>query len=113
MKKNILIIIFIIYILVLLKITVLRNTFGLFHLFTNGKLYIVPAVNLIDAYKNCTSQTFIYLFLGNIIWFVPFGFLLPAITKLNNAKIIILGALTSFFIEFMQYAFGTGISEIV
>lgn len=112
MKKKIFIIIFIIYILFLFKITVFRSNFGLFHLFAHGKIYCVPAVNLIDAYKNCTIHTFIYLLVGNIVWFIPFGFLLPAITKLSNAKIVILAACTSFIIEFMQYAFGTGISEI-
>lgn len=112
MKKKILILVFIIYILVLFKITVFRNTFGLFNLFSNGKLYLEPAVNLIDAYKYCTIKTFIYLFIGNIVWFIPFGFLLPAITKLSNLKIIAFAALTSFLIEFMQYVFGTGISEI-
>lgn len=112
MKKKILIIIFIIYILVLFKITVFRSSFGLFHLFAHGKIYCVPAVNLIDAYKNCTIHTFIYLLVGNIVWFIPFGFLLPMFTKLSNAKIIILAACASFIIEFMQYAFGTGISEI-
>lgn len=111
MKKKIFII-FIIYILVLFKITVFRSNFGLFHLFAHGKIYFAPAVNLIDAYKNCTIHTFIYLLVGNIVWFIPFGFILPAITKLKNAKIIILAACTSFIIEFMQYAFGTGISEI-
>lgn len=112
MKKKIFIIIFIIYMLALLKITVFRSNFGLFHLFAHGKLYYVPAVNLIDAYKNCTIQTFIYLLAGNIIWFIPFGFILPAITKLSSAKVVILAACTSFIIELLQYAFGTGISEI-
>lgn len=98
--------------MVLFKITVFRDNFGLFNLFANGKLYVAPAVNLINAYKYCAIQTFIYLFIGNIVWFVPLGFLLPAITKLSNAKIVIFAASTSFLIEFMQYAFGTGISEI-
>ena len=112
MKKKILIIIFIIHILILFKITVFRSGFGLAGLFASGKLYLMPAVNLIDAYEHCTRWTFIYLFVGNIIWFVPFGVLLPALTKLNNIKIMLSAALLSFIIEFMQFAFGTGISEI-
>ena len=55
---------------------------------------------------------FIYLFFGNIIWFVPFGFLLKRLTRMTAGKIIFLGFLLSLFIETTQFIFGTGVSEI-
>lgn len=55
----------------------------------------------------------VYLFVGNIIWFVPFGFYLRHFGKVRKLwQIWLLGLLFSFAIEFLQYVFGTGISEL-
>jgi len=55
---------------------------------------------------------FIYLFFGNIVWFVPFGFYLSFVKKSSVLKAILFGFLLSLFIETTQYILGTGISEI-
>lgn len=111
MKKRIIIdILFVVYILVLLSITVLRSGIGSQELFS-GKINIIPFIDLIDTFKK-SPTSFIYLFLGNIIWFVPIGFYLR---KMKDCKIITtvaIGFCLSFFIEIMQYIFGTGMSEI-
>ena len=42
--------------------------------------------------------------------FVPFGFVLPALTRLRRA-VVPLCFLGSLLIEFLQWAFGTGMSQ--
>jgi glycopeptide antibiotics resistance protein len=111
MKKKYIALLFIIYLIVVLKITVFRDGFAQTALFSSGELYLVPFADLIHIYKNSIT-VFLYLFAGNIIWFVPFGVFMRALTKWNNIKIIFFAFLFSFTIEFLQYAFGTGISEL-
>ncbi len=54
---------------------------------------------------------FTFFFVGNIACFVPFGFGLPALTRLRRA-VIPLCFLGSLLIESFQWAFGTGIPQI-
>ena len=103
--------VFILYLAVLLRITVLRSGFSVTDAFSGGEINIVPIADLIRVFLS-DKRAFIYLFFGNIIWFVPFGFLLKKLTKLSIIKIILLGFLLSLFIETMQYIFGMGVSEI-
>jgi glycopeptide antibiotics resistance protein len=107
-------IIFIIYIIILFKLTVFRNGFGFDNLFENGKLNLIPFADLIGIITRQGFGQFIYLFLGNIIWFIPFGFLLPLICKrkFTLTQILLLGFALSLSIEILQYVFGTGVSEI-
>lgn len=42
----------------------------------------------------------------NVFLFIPFGFLLPFMTKLNLKKIVMLGAFFSFSIELLQFLTG-------
>lgn len=111
MKKKYIVLLFIIYLIVVLKITVFRDGFAQTALFSSGELNIVPFADLIHIYKNSIT-VFLYLFAGNIIWFVPFGVFMRALTKWSNIKIIFFAFLFSFTIEFLQYAFGTGVSEL-
>lgn len=104
--------IFVVYIICLLKITVVRN--GIFHetLFS-GTLNLIPFKNLAALYQNAGLLKFIYLFGGNIVWFIPFGFLLPFISKkLNHSRTVVCGFALSLAIELAQFVFGTGISEV-
>ncbi len=59
---------FIIYITILLYITVIRNL-----RFRERVINLQLFVGYIPIIQNSISR-FIYLFVGNIIWFVPFGF---------------------------------------
>ncbi|MCH5210472.1 MAG: VanZ family protein [Oscillospiraceae bacterium] len=103
-------IIFIIYLAVLLRITVFRSGFSIMNAFSGGEINIIPIADLIKVFLS-DKRYFIYLFFGNIVWFVPFGFLLKRLTRLPVIKIIFFGFLLSLFIETMQFIFGVGVSE--
>lgn len=103
--------VFVVYLAALLRITVFRSGFDLANAFSGGETNFVPIMDLINVFL-ADKRTFVYLFFGNIIWFVPFGFLLKKLTRLTTAKIIFFGFLLSLFIEVMQFIFGVGVSEI-
>lgn len=105
---------FIIYIGVLLRITVFRSGFGFRNLCQNGIINLTLFESYIPLIKSRDIIRIIYLFVGNIIWFVPFGFYLRRLGKRERKswEIWLLGLLLSFIIEFLQYVFGTGISEM-
>ncbi|MCH5211872.1 MAG: VanZ family protein [Oscillospiraceae bacterium] len=102
---------FIIYIAVLFKITIFRNGFGTYELMENGKINAVPIINLISVFKS-NPLFFIYVFVGNIIWFIPLGFFLHKLTNLKTIHIVMIGLLLSLVIETTQYVFGVGESEL-
>ena len=110
-KKVILIVIFIIYLAVLLRITVFRSEFDFSNAFSGGEANLVPFADLVNVFI-ADKRAFIYLFFGNILWFVPFGFLMKRVTNMTTAKIILLVFLLSLCIETMQFIFGVGIFEI-
>jgi glycopeptide antibiotics resistance protein len=101
---------FILYLLLLFRMTVFRSSFGSYPLFSHGQILWVPFVSLWKIYQNSVSY-FLYLFLGNLVWFVPFGILLPILTK-SRARTIFYCFLLSLLIETLQYVFGTGVSEV-
>ncbi|NDK07818.1 hypothetical protein EOM39_01070 [Candidatus Gracilibacteria bacterium] len=102
---------FFLYIISLLSITILplpieglneiKNTFG-----ENYNNYI-PFASIFDILSNQNLGTFIKVkqVLGNIILFLPMGFLVPIIWKSKNVikKALIIGLLSSFFIEILQF----------
>lgn len=106
-------VIFVLYIAVLLRLTVFRNEFLEHPLFSHGALN-PPFSCLADALAEHKYFYFIYLVGGNIVWFVPFGFLLPYLTGRPRKlpMMLLISFLFSFVIEFSQYAFGTGESEV-
>ncbi len=108
--KGILWVIFLLYIGVLLRITVFRSSFGSYPLCSHGQIELVPFVGLIQIFHNSVGM-FLYLFVGNLVWFVPLGVLLPVLTKARNATILC-GLGLSLYIEVSQYVFGTGVSEV-
>lgn len=108
--KGILWVVFLLYLGVLLKITVFRSSFGSYPLCSHGQLELIPFVGLIQIFHN-SVRVFLYLFVGNLIWFVPLGILLPLLTKVRRSTIL-WGFLLSLYIEVSQYIFGTGVSEV-
>ncbi len=112
-----------IYLAVLLKLTVFRDGFGETPLFSNGDFNFELFTDLIRIYHRDVS-VFLYLCVGNIVTFIPFGFLvMPLVAKSERnpsvhalrrgfAVTVGLGALLSLFIEVSQWAFGVGVSEI-
>lgn len=104
---------FLLYLFVLLRITVFRSSFSLNGLFQNGTIHMT----LFRGYTTFIRQKdwfdFTYLFLGNIIWFVPFGMYLQYKGKVKNIWYgLFYGFLFSLMIEVLQYVFGTGFSEL-
>ena len=108
--KGILWVIFLLYIGVLLRITVFRSSFGSYPLCSHGQIELVPFVGLIQIFHNSVWM-FLYLFVGNLVCFVPLGVLLPVLTKARQATIL-WGLGLSLYIEVSQYVFGTGVSEV-
>lgn len=110
MKKK-LDILFILYMAALLWITVLRtgphwNAIG-----QDGTLNLTLFEAYIPLFQEHRWWRIIYLLIGNIIWFVPFGVYMRC-RGCKLPRIAVYGFLLSLFIEIMQYIFGTGISEI-
>ena len=100
---------FLLYLVVLLRITVFRSSFSIDHLLANGELNLIPFVSLLRLGR---FWQFVYLFVGNLVWFMPFGILLSHLTKIRRYKMILYGFCLSLLIETMQFVFGTGVSEL-
>lgn len=100
---------FAIYIFFVLYTTIFRFSFYYSERQVNLKLF----TDLINVLRNVGIGEFSRLFLGNIGWFVPFGFLLPIILKRKSLlTTIIAGLMFSFFIETMQFIFYKGVAEL-
>lgn len=98
------------YIAILLLITVIRPWNMDYH-FMGGHLNLT----LLSDYRYVLhdgATRFIYLFFGNIIWFVPFGHYIVAYKRKSLLTAIIMGFALSLVIETTQFVLGTGVSEI-
>lgn len=99
---------FAIYILILLKLTLFRQT-----TLENYEINFTLFVDLINVYKKSGLWQFIRLFIGNIVWFIPFGFMLPKmLKKCNFTTVTLSGFLLTLLIEILQLVFKKGICEI-
>lgn len=112
-QKVITTILFLLYIIVVLRITVFRSSFTLQNLCQNGRLILTLFEGYIDLIRRGDWFAFTYLFVGNIVWFVPFGMYLQymGISK-KLVRTAFYGFLFSLLIETLQYVFGTGFSEL-
>ena len=70
---------------------------------------LVPFTDFGDLWR-AGLVPFTFLIVGNVACFVPFGFGLPALTRLRRA-VVPLCFLGSLLIECLQWAFGTGMSQ--
>lgn len=113
-KKVFIYILFFIYIGILLRITVFRRGFNFQNLCQNGSVNLTIFQSYAPLLRNRDFKRIIYLFVGNIIWFVPFGFYLRHFGRVQWKawQIWLFGLSFSFIIELLQYVFGTGISEL-
>ena len=101
--------VFSLYMLALLYITVVRP--GIYY--SERQLNLALFTSLIDTYRNAALGDFLWLFLGNIGWFVPFGFLLPMLRERKSlVATTALGFALSFFIETVQFVFHKGVAEL-
>ena len=107
--KTISFIVFSVYILLVLKLTIFRS--GV--LYEERQLNLTLFSDLFLVYKNEGLRRFLWLFLGNIGWFVPFGFLLPTLLKKESfLRILVIGFMFSFAIESLQFIFRIGVAEL-
>lgn len=109
MGKKLKWIVFVLYLCVLLRITVFRSGWTEFQLFS-GSVELVPFQSIFSYLTAEQWQYFLYLFGGNILWFVPYGMFLASWNK-ELGSCILLGAVFSLVIELMQFVLGTGYSE--
>ena len=105
-KRKISDILFLVYIAVLVNITVIRH-----FQFGERSVNLTLFTEYLPVLHNSLYR-FAYLFLGNIIWFMPLGFYLVFCRKLKVRHAVVCGLLFSLFIEVMQYVLGTGIAEL-
>ncbi len=104
--------IFFIYLAVLLRITVFRSDFTIDHLWS-GTINLSFFQSYLPLIQDHNWMRIVYLFGGNIVWFVPFGMYLWGTGKIiGSCKTALAGLAFSFAIEFFQYVFGTGVSEL-
>lgn len=116
-KKEFVLWLFVFYIIWLFQITVYRYGIDWSEISrrTNytDNLNLIPLIEIIAVYKYGTTWAFIYNFIGNIVWFMPLGIMLPILKdNLNLIKTVIVGFLVSLSIEIMQYVFNTGLCDV-
>ena len=80
---------------------------------------LIPFKVLIETYEevflNNNINYFIINFLGNIIMFIPFGFIIPLLWNISNRRVIIIGFCISLFIEISQLFLsrGTDVDDLI
>lgn len=113
MKRNYFLLPFVIYLIVLLRITVFRSSFRLENLFQKGSIHFVLFAEYFSMLRQGKWFIFFYQFVGNIIWFLPFGAYLYGVKGMRSVpRIVFFGFLFSLMIETLQFILGTGVSEL-
>ena len=108
-RKKTLAFVLIVYLLVLFRITVFRSRSYPIDFSVNLSLF----TDIVATYYENGIWMVLYLVVGNIVWFVPFGFLLPLIwKKLKSFSVIPMGLCLSLIIEVCQLVFDKGMFEI-
>ena len=107
-KKVMVFLLFIIYILIILRLTIFRS-----YTYSETQLSLLLFIDLVDIYKNIGMWQFLRLFIGNIGWFIPFGFLLSMLLKKSVFfKVVMFGLAFSFVIEMLQFILRKGVAEL-
>ena len=101
------------YMAVLLRITVFRTGFWRGPLFS-GQISLALFTAVYPPLIQSGRWGYIlYLFAGNIVWFIPFGaYLAWQRPGLRPARLLLAGLALSLLIETMQFVLGTGFSEL-
>ena len=108
-KRQMRVALFTAYLVILFRITVFRDGW-LEHGLCSGQVIWLPFQTIFNYLSRGEIGYFLYLFVGNLIWFVPFGFAL----RLHGTtvwKTILLTAALSTLIEMLQFVLGTGCTE--
>lgn len=98
------------YLLVLFRITVFRSGWYT-NAFFSGEIDLIPFQSIFGYLFDGRWFDFVYLFFGNILWFVPFGVYLSA--KGQKLRWVTLWTfLLSLSIELLQFVFSSGYSDV-
>ena len=101
---------FVLYLLILFRITVFRS--GWYdNSFFRGHIELIPFQDIFGYLFDGRWFDFVYLFFGNILWFVPFGIVCGA-KKQGIWKTILWTFLLSLTIEVLQFVFSSGYSDV-
>lgn len=110
---------FVFYVLLLFALTVFRDGYFIwqFKFYFHRPLSEINIVPLVETFKLSKGQSlvdFFYNLYGNIVWFVPMGVFIPALTKrkLGFSQVVLIGALISTSIEALQFILNTGVTDI-
>lgn len=76
-------------------------------------LQLIPLARTTLSALKQGAWPFLYHVLGNIVWFVPLGLLLPAMKpRLRPGQIVLAGALLSTVLESLQWLLASGMTDI-
>ncbi len=103
---------FVLYLALLLRLTVFRDSFSLQNFMQGGDVNLVPLRDLIKVIKRGGSYYFVRLLLGNIAAFVPLGAYLAFVCRKDLAAITLIGCAASIAVEILQFVFDVGITEL-
>lgn len=107
------------YLILLLCLTVFRQTYWPWRLtwYWHRNLSAINFTPLIETWKlwyGATRFDFWYQSLGNILWFVPFGWGLQRLSvhRYSTWSVVLRGAAFSLLIETLQFLLWSGVSDI-
>lgn len=109
MRKRLSAAVFWLYLAVLFRITVFRSGWYENEFFAGSVVWVPFQIIFTYLFAGYWGY-FLYLFAGNILWFVPFGVYVGAKGK-SAAACVLYTALLSLTIETLQFVLSTGCSE--
>lgn len=103
--RKIVVVLFAIYILAVLWITLIDREFG------NRRANLVLFWEFANVIKGIKRSFFIGQILGNLVMLMPLGFMLPIIKKVNLKHVLLISLCFSVGIEITQFITGRGLME--
>ena len=119
LKREILLLVFCLFLVGLFSQTIIPKYDSNNNLIISKKrLNLIPFKIFYDTYIETKQGNIYYLiisFLGNIVMFVPIGFFIKLLYKINDKKIVLIGFLISLSIEIIQNFTGreTDIDDLI
>lgn len=117
--KEAVVFIFFTYMVLLIHLTVLRYDWKWWADTINltrplDDIELTPLIDTIKLIDGDSQFSYWYNFFGNVVWFIPFGLIVPYLINRKHAIFItlILGLIFSIGIETMQFFLETGVSHI-
>ncbi|KRN29259.1 hypothetical protein IV38_GL000141 [Lactobacillus selangorensis] len=119
-KHELLLAVFVIYLLLLFTLTVFRGIYFPWQIDWSQhqqlwQINTIPLRETLKLWQGKSKLDFFYNLFGNIVWFVPFGFLFPRLKqdkRRGAIQTIFLGACLSLSIETLQFFINTGVADV-